>query len=375
MRLSSAILFSLAIVSALAISRVSPAAAQVFAPVVVPTNLNVRIMAANLTDNDQTYEDYALRIFQGLRPDIVAIQEFNYLGNTAAGFRAILDANFGTNFSYFRESGYSIPNGIISRWPIAGAGSWVDDDPGVNDRGFAWARIDLPGTNDLYVVSVHLKASSGSSNELRRANQAAQIKSLIQANFPSNALMVVAGDCNIFSATEPALATLKSFLADDPVPTDATTGGDPDTNNERLRRYDYVLPSPSLNSRHGATALGSRSFTNGLVFDSRVFSPLNAVSPVQSADSGLAQHMAVLKDFRIEFAVTNFVPVPAPSVDLISTNILHWEGISTLTYTVQGSGSLTNWTVLGAATSNTTNFWFTNSASPSNQLFLRLVYP
>ena len=48
-----------------------------------------------------------------------------------------------------------IPNGIISRYPIVASGSWVDTVQSQPNRGFAWAQIALPGTNDLYVVSVH----------------------------------------------------------------------------------------------------------------------------------------------------------------------------------------------------------------------------
>src|ERR1700743_3603520 len=120
---------------------------------------DVRIMSANLNGNSQTYEPFALRIFQGLKPDIVAIQEFNYNNNTPADFRSMVDTAFGTDFSYFRESNaaYSIPNGIISRYPIMNSGSWTDNS--VGNRGFAWAQIDLPGTNILFVVSVHLLTS------------------------------------------------------------------------------------------------------------------------------------------------------------------------------------------------------------------------
>src|SRR5947199_1028915 len=83
------------------------------------TNINLRVMSANLNGNTQSYQPFAIRIFQGLKPDIVAIQEFNYSNNTPSDFRAMLDTAFGTNFVYFREQDtYSIPNGIISRYPI-----------------------------------------------------------------------------------------------------------------------------------------------------------------------------------------------------------------------------------------------------------------
>ena len=49
----------------------------------------------------------------------------------------------------------------------------------------------------MYVVSVHLKASSGSANEVRRAAQAAELKALISTNFPTDAWIMVAGDMNM----------------------------------------------------------------------------------------------------------------------------------------------------------------------------------
>jgi endonuclease/exonuclease/phosphatase family metal-dependent hydrolase len=346
-------------------------------PIVSTTNVTMRIMAANVTGNSQTYESFALRIFQGLKPDVVAIQEFNYLGNSPNDFRLMLDTAFGTNFVYFRETGtgYTIPNGIISRWPILESGAWEDMDAGVNDRGFGWARVDLPGSNDLFVVSVHLKASSGGSNAARRAAEAAQLKGLIQSNFPANAWVVVAGDCNINSPDEAALATFKSFLEDDPIPTDAAAGGDADTNNSRAERYDYIFPSPSLNSNRLATVIGSQSFPSGLVFDSRIYSPLAEVAPVLATDSGLAQHMAVVKDFRVSYLVTNLTTVPRPTVELITTSLLRWTGLRDLTYTVQRSSTLTDWSFAGSATSGTTDFWFTNSSPAADRIFFRVTYP
>src|SRR5882724_6677865 len=71
------------------------------------SNVNVRVMAANLNGNTQSYQPFAIRIFQGLKPDVVAIHEFNYTSNTPSDFRALADSAFGTNFVYFRESGYS----------------------------------------------------------------------------------------------------------------------------------------------------------------------------------------------------------------------------------------------------------------------------
>lgn len=285
------------------------------------SNVTFRVMAANLTSGtSQTYETPGIAILQGLKPDIVAIQEFNYLNkpSTSAQIRSFVDTTFGTNFGFFREtnSGYSIPNGIISRYPIIAAGSWMDSDPNLNDRGFAWAKIGLPGTNMLYVVSVHLKAgnTSGSAttppDATRRASEAAELKDRITTNFPANAWIIVAGDMNLYSDTEGAITTLKTFLSDNPVPADQN--GDVDTNAGRSSRYDRVLVSFSMTNTLTSVVMPSRTYSSGLVFDSRVYVPLAEVPPVQSGDSAAQnmQHMGVVKDFRYAVTPTNSAAPP-----------------------------------------------------------------
>ena len=355
------------------------AAAQ--APVVGSTNVTFRVMGANLSSgNNQRYETAGLDILRGLKPDIVAIQEFNYASagsagvNTAAAFREMIDGAFGTNFCYTRESSntFTIPNGVISRWPILASGSW--DDSLIPDRGFCWAQIDLPGTNDLYVVSVHLKASSGSSGT--RSSEATALKALITANFPTNAWIVVAGDFNLSSRSETALSTFKTFLSDSPIPADGS--GDPDTNAGRDNPYDYVLPSLTLATNFVPVVVGAQTFNNGLVFDSRVFTPLSAVSPVQAGDSGVTgmQHMGVVKDFKVSYAVTNYVTVPTPRIAVGTNKVLRWSGLSNLTYTVQAStnlGSAAGWGTVGTAASVTTNYAFTNRVV--GRRFFRVTYP
>jgi endonuclease/exonuclease/phosphatase family metal-dependent hydrolase len=296
-------------------------------PALSQNNVTVRVMAANLPGDSQSYGASQIRILQGLKPDVVAIQEFNHAGTT----RTFVDTAFGTNFSFFRESGYSLPNGVISRWPILSAGSWLDTVQTSPNRGFAWAQIDLPGTNDLYVVSVHLLTSSSAN----RANEAANLKALIQSNFPVNAWVVLAGDFNTDSRDEVALTTLTNFLSDHPVPTDAESNGSPNTNLGRNKPYDYVLTSFPLANRITNVVFATRSFPNGLVFDSRVYTPLSDVAPVLSSDSAAGQHMAVVKDFVIfdDVSATNppsILTQPQPQVVPMGSNV---------TFTVEASGT------------------------------------
>jgi endonuclease/exonuclease/phosphatase family metal-dependent hydrolase len=345
--------------------------------VITSTSLTLRVMAANITTgNNQRYEGPGLRIFQALRPDVVAVQEFNYastngLGiNTPGALREMIDSAFGTNFAFYRESGYSIPNGVISRWPLVESGSW--DDVQVPDRGFAWARVDLPGTNDLYVVSVHLHGSGGSTS---RATEATNLLRLIQSNFPANAWLVVAGDLNTDSRNEAAVSTFKTFLSDASVPVD--NHGNPNTNQSRQKPYDYVLTSFNFAANQAPTIIGAQSFGDGLVFDSRVYTPTNDVSPVLAADSSAPnmQHMAVVKDFRVSYTVTNLITVPAPRLEMVRPNILRWTGLSQLIYTIQTNASLGDWAIAGTASSSTTDFWFTNAAPLGGRNFYRVVFP
>lgn len=345
------------------------------------SNVIVRVVTANLTSgSNMRYETPGLNILKGLKPDIVAIQEFNYAStrgagiNTTAAFREMLDDTFGTNFVYFRESGYAIPNGIISRYPMIESGSWVDSDAGVNDRGFAWARIDVPGTNDFYVVSVHLKASNSGSDVSRRAAEAAELQALISTNFPVNAWIVVAGDFNIYSEEEAAVATLHSFLSDRPVPTDLTGGTN--TNLGRTERYDRVLLSSSFTYLLVPVVLPSHTLESGLVFVSTNYVPLTDVPPVQSGDSTVSgmQHMAVVKDFQITLLPPPVVVTP-PMLTISSPNVIRWQGVSNVTYTVGTSTNLTHWVSIGTATSTTSSFSFTNVGAGDAQRFYRVTYP
>ncbi len=301
------------------------------ASLLAQSNVNVRIMAANLNGNSQTYEAFGLRIFQALKPDVVAIQEFNFSNNTAGDFRSMVDTAFGTNFVYFRENYSGIPNGIISRWPILASGSWGDPEQNFPNRGFAWAQIQLPGTNTLYLVSVHLLTSGN------RTAEAVALKSQMQSNFPANAWIVVAGDFNASSRTEGSISTFNGYLTDTPIPVDKNTNSF--TSMNRNSPHDFVLPSLTLTNYQTATVYGPLTYNTGLVFDSRVYTAneLTNFPPVQSADSGLGQHMGVIKDFSIPVGPATNPPVivtqPAGKTNGVGGNI-------SLAVTATGSGTL-----------------------------------
>jgi len=255
----------------------------------------IRIMAANLTSgNRQSYDPgHGIRIFKGLKPDIVLIQEFNYKDNTQADIQAFVSETFGSGFHSYREPGADIPNGVISRWPILQSGKW--EDPESPNREFAFAKIDIPGSKDLWAVSTHLLIRS----VLTRNIEAIELLNRLRADIPQGDYLVVGGDFNTSSPREAALITLDTVVDLTHQPTDhhGRTG----TNASRRKPYDWVLPDDDLAPWHVAVQIGDRSFPSGLVFDSRVFEPLSLVTPVERQDSGAPQmqHMAIIKDFRV----------------------------------------------------------------------------
>ena len=263
--------------------------------------LTIRVVAANLTsDSQQSYspnngnnsnpEGAGARILAALKPDIVLIQEFN----TSVPVRQWLNKTLGEQFFYYKEQGMQIPNGIISRFPIVESGSW--DDPVLNNREFAWARLQPPEKPPLWVISVHLH----SKGEASRAVQAKALVAMISAKVPKDALVIVGGDFNTRSPHESCLkefATLLSLSAQPP----ADGNGNSTTNAPRNRPYDWVLASESFHRLEVPVELGGQHFDHGLVFDTRVFRDWEKCPPVQTGDSGVPfmQHMAVVRDFRM----------------------------------------------------------------------------
>jgi endonuclease/exonuclease/phosphatase family metal-dependent hydrolase len=258
-------------------------------------DLTFTVMAANLSGTDSTYAEPATRIFHGLKPEIVAIQEWNI---TDANPREFVDRNFGTGFHFYVESEYrdKIPNGIISRWPITASGKWVDRI--VGNRDFVWATVDLPGLRDLHLVSVHFKSGETWFQKKGRQRQASALVEYVRrANWPATDYLVIAGDLNTTSRNEPALKILSALVSDRRQPADQN--GDKDTNIPRNQEFDYVLPNPALEALHVPVVIGGVTFPEGMVFDSRAWSP--PPLPIQPDDSSAEgmQHLCVMKSFRL----------------------------------------------------------------------------
>jgi endonuclease/exonuclease/phosphatase family metal-dependent hydrolase len=257
----------------------------------------LRIVAGNITSgNNQSYDEGSgVRIFQALQPDVALVQEMNFGGNSPSAIRSFVDTAFGKDFVYYRGSG-QIPNGIVSRYPIVESGEWVD--PEVSNRTFAWARIDIPGSKDLWALSLHLLTRSESARRAEGVALIAEMKNKV----PAGDYVTIGGDFNTDRREESVLSVFSErVVASGPYPVDQANNGN--TSSNRSKPYDWVLVDPTLSSQEKPFVLKSSSSRNGLVFDTRTYKPLNELMPPlkggESAASNM-QHMAVARQFEID---------------------------------------------------------------------------
>jgi len=320
-------------------------------------DFKIRIMAANITSGrKQSYKANGIRMFQALKPDIILIQEFNYLDeyDDNLPIRDFVNIAFGIEFNYFRGTG-RLPNGVISKYPIIESGNW--NDSSIDDRSIVWVKIKLPNNKFLWAVSVHLSTK----NNLTGAKDS--IKEILEKNIPSDDYIVYGGDFNTKSRTSGTITELaKVFNVSAPWPKgynnfsdiytcykcyinyesaeECGTKFDCDvsaTSYERDDPYDWIIADKNnLHKLQVPTIYCSENntsdclvFDDGLVFDSRDFSQslLNTYfSPILKGDCDRCikasygddeayyregcdrennddymnfQHMAVVKDFLI----------------------------------------------------------------------------
>ncbi len=251
----------------------------------------VRLMAANITSgNAQAYEEPGVRIFRALKPDVVMLQEFNVEGQSRDAF---VQNAFGAGYTHCVESDSSIPNGVVSRFPIVASGEWRNTSPNAN-RDYAWARIDVPGPKNLLVVSVHLRTKGGP-----RAIEEAELVNYMRGALGSDDMAVLGGDFNHDAHASPSMAGADAFLAMS-APLPQNMDGRPSTSSNLRKTLDHLFVSPALMKMERAVTLGGKTFDHGLVFTSDMASR-DEIAPVLPRDSFAVsmQHMPIVRDFQL----------------------------------------------------------------------------
>lgn len=181
----------------------------------------------------------------------------------------------------------------------------------MSNRDFAWARIDIPGDKDLWAISVHLLTSSATN----RNDEAVSLKAFIAANVRASDYLVIGGDFNCDNRNEALFSTLSgTVVTAGPYPADKS--GNQNTNASRAKPYDGVLVDADLNALKTPVVVGASTFANGLVVDTRVYTPISEIAPAMASDSGASQmqHMAIVKDFLLPMPVVAADPSPLPMI-------------------------------------------------------------
>ncbi|HPQ85969.1 MAG TPA: Calx-beta domain-containing protein, partial [Actinomycetota bacterium] len=277
------------------------------------------LATANLTsgtnkiDNATTWDESGQRLLGALLPDIVAMQEWVI---TNASYRAFVDANFGTEYDYYVEpesDSQAMPNGVISRWPIVASNEWTDNY--VGSRDYVHVKIDLPGTKDLNLISVHFNAGDLVSDITARANEAAELTNHIAlANFGSSNYLAIAGDLNQSNRTdETVLTTLGNVVTDATQPEDKA--GSKNTNPSDQRPYDFVLPDTALEAQHTALNYAGTGFASGLIFDTREWGDHQYPALGGDSEADNLTHLPVVKVFSLGEVVEPPASFSATMVD------------------------------------------------------------
>jgi endonuclease/exonuclease/phosphatase family metal-dependent hydrolase len=257
--------------------------------------LSANLVSGTVVVNGETaYDDAGQNLLKALCPDVVAIQEW-VVTNSFAQF---VTDNFGADFYYVTDGTTglnALPNGIISRWPIVDTNIW---DDAVGYREHLHAEIDLPGSKNLNIVSVHLDAGDTAGDIANRILGARNLTNAIeQAGFAAGDYLLIAGDLNTTNRSATELSVLTSIVSDAYKPTDKA--GNEETNPSKARPYDYVLPDSALEVQYVGMSYNGTSFADGLIFDTREWGDHQYPALGSDSDAQNLTHSPVVKVFSL----------------------------------------------------------------------------
>ena len=147
------------------------------------------------------------KIVRGLAPDILIVQEMTSAAGMAEFFTSVVDAVAPGVFTYVPfHDGPDTDNGLYYRtdkWEFISA-SYITG--GTRDIAEYIVR-PIQSTEQLRIYSLHLKASTGTSNEQQRLTEATLLRDYLNA-LPAGTNFIIAGDFNIYTSSEPAWTKL-----------------------------------------------------------------------------------------------------------------------------------------------------------------------
>ena len=173
----------------------------------------LRVMAWNLLNYiDASRDQYYRTVIRYAKPDVLVVEEMTSQAMVDNFFANVVDAVFPGEFSegtfidgpdtdneiFFKTSGLE----FVSNTPIATVLRNISE----------FTMYSPAAADTLRLFAVHLKASSGTTNEADRAAEVANLRSVTNA-LPFGKYFLVLGDFNLYGSTESAYQEL---LQDNP---------------------------------------------------------------------------------------------------------------------------------------------------------------
>ncbi len=307
-----------------------------------------------------TRDPFFRRVIHSMKPDVIAVQEVTSL----TGFNTFQSdvLNYYQSGLYtavpFHKSTNSRADSESDLFYKAGKVSFVGANYITTDlRDIAEYILQIRSSGDtIHIFSMHLKASSGSTNEAQREVEAETLRTHLN-NLPPGAKFILVGDFNIYYSTEPAMIKLtesesnNNGRAKDPLNLNGTWQDNPSfslyhTQSTRTRsfgggatgglddRFDLLLTSySSLDNNILLSRYTSYGNDGNHLNDSINRLPNNAVpDSVANALAYTSDHLPVFCDFVFQgsglpgpfIQISPFNNAPAEELN----GVLTWQASS-----------------------------------------------
>jgi len=182
---------------------------------------NIKVMSYNLLDFPEAIpnprENYLKNILDNIQPDVLMVCELE----TEAGADLILNTSLATTDNRYARANFVInrsgssPGNLqqlvfynTQKLELTGQSEVITSLRDINHYNFTLKTTNM-SSNPIYldVFVAHLKSSTGTTNENRRLDMVLDFTSSL-TSIPSNHYVVIGGDFNLYTDTEPAYQEL-----------------------------------------------------------------------------------------------------------------------------------------------------------------------
>lgn len=266
-------------------------------------------------------------IMNAVNPDILVVQEMNSQAGLNAFLANVLNASGNTYSKAPFIDGYDTDNGLFYKTDKFHSLTNTPIHTELRDI-TEFKMVHTLSGDTIRIYSVHLKASSGSTNEAQRGREVDSLRKVTNA-LPLGSNFIVCGDFNIYASTETCYQKLLQISGGtnegyfiDPITMTGTWNQSAyrshHTQSPRVRafgggstgglddRFDLVLYSKSIGQSGGMKYVPNSQIpygNDGNLYNDSINNPSNsAVSPtIANALHYASDHIPVKSKFTIEY--------------------------------------------------------------------------